>query len=64
MNKNSNYKGVGFEKRVSSGAKAWTCRYKGIKTYHHTEREAARNYDLKLIRDGKAPVNGTLTPKK
>lgn len=51
------YKGVNQIKKVSTGAKGWTSTYKGHRNYHATEREAAIDYDKRLIRDGKKPVN-------
>lgn len=63
MNKISQYKGVSYRKPLSSGSKPWSCSYNGVKTYHATEREAAKTYDLRCVKDGKEPVNGTLTKK-
>ena len=53
--KYSNYKGVSLKK--VNGIHKWICRYKTEETRHDTEREAAVNYDKKLIKAGKKPVN-------
>ena len=55
------YKGVSL-KRIN-GRLEWVCRYKGDVTKHEDERAAAKNYDFRLIKEGKDPVN-ILKPKK
>ena len=57
MGKYSKYKGVKRQQRCSSGSKGWVCTYNKQLSYFHTEREAAKNFDLCLIRDNKEPVN-------
>lgn len=56
----SNYKGV-CARLVNGNAIEWnaTIRIDGKKQYstHSTEREAAKRYDMYLIRDGREPVN-------
>lgn len=54
----SQYKGVRYsKKKTSSNAKKWFCQYKGVSRAFHTEREAAKDFDLLRIRDGLEPCN-------
>lgn len=71
MGKHSKYKGVSFRAKAGgrTAKKPWVakCTLKDgsrwVSPYRETEREAAIDYDKKLIEQGKPPVN-ILKPKE
>jgi len=56
IKKSDKYKYV-YLRKMGSGELMWVAQVNNKVSYHKTEHEAAKQVDLKLIAQGKSPIN-------